>query len=70
MRKDLGTSADIIFVKRIYEIMIDLAEAESRTHNRRFARRGFFRNLRRPLETRIRKSPRLMRIAIRFRNLI
>jgi hypothetical protein len=67
-RLKANNGVDAVFIKRIHEIAIDFAEAESRTHNRRFAKHGFVRKISRPFETRLRKSPRLMGLAIKIRN--
>jgi hypothetical protein len=61
--------SDAIFQKRIQDLVLDLAEAESRTHNIRFVNNGFRRTLITRLESYVRRNRTLYKIALRIKNL-
>jgi hypothetical protein len=61
--------ATAIFQKRIQDLILDLAEAESRTHNSRFLTGSLRRKIRTPLTSYIRRRKTLYNFALRFKNL-
>ena len=61
--------SEAIFQKRIQELILDLAEAESRTHNIRFVDKGIRRRFTTRIESFIRKNKSLYRVALKVKNL-
>ena len=61
---------DSIFQKRVQDLILDLAEAESRTHNIRFVDNRIRRKLILRLETYVRRNRRLFGIALKVRNFL
>jgi len=57
-----------VFQKRVQDLVLDLAEAESRTHNARFVQKSFRRKFTLRLETYVRRNPRLFSYALKVRN--
>ena len=59
---------DSIFQKRVQDLVLDLAEAESRTHSIRFANNRIRRKLILRIETYVRRNRRLFGIVLKVRN--
>lgn len=57
-----------IFQKRVQDLVLDLAEAESRTHNIRFVDNRIRRRFILRIETYVRRNRRLFGIALKVRN--
>ena len=68
------TNADLeneaIFQKRIQDLILDLAEAESRVHNMRFVDKRLKRKFTIHIESFIRKNQTLYKVALKVKNLL
>jgi hypothetical protein len=58
-----NSESDAIFQKRVQDLILDLAEAEARTHNKRFIDSRIRRRLFLRLESLIRRNKFLFKIA-------
>jgi|LauGreDrversion4_2_1035121.scaffolds.fasta_scaffold99002_2 hypothetical protein len=56
-----------VFQKRVQDLVLDLAEAEARTHNHRFVDSPFRRKFFTGLESRIRRNKFLFTVARKIR---
>lgn len=62
--------SEAIFQKRIQDLVSDLSEAESRTHNHRFVDNRFRRRFTIRFETFIRRNRFLFKVALKVKNLL